>query len=261
MSVAGWQYLCYSAIDTRGFASSPEKDSPPAFEMVCLGILVNTKDFTLRVPESRLRELSDELHLWLSRERFTVKELQSLLGELSFVTSCVHASRIFLPRLLNALRSFPSNAKSQLVTLEMRHDLAWWQTFLPIYNGISVIKPADWSFADFRFISRTLVWLAAEPRASKILYIPFPGFFPPRLVSHLCSGTLHCYCRGKVLAHSIATSAISRLLRQWGGGYRDQFGLHQGSFHVALFAPVVVHFSASWCWPPRLAFFSLSITH
>ena len=30
--------------------------------------------------------------------------------------------------------------KSQLVTLEMRHDLAWWQTFLPLYNGVSVIK-------------------------------------------------------------------------------------------------------------------------
>ena len=106
--------------------------------MVCLGILVNTKDFTLRVPESRLRELSDELHLWLSRVRFTVKELQSLLGELSFVTACVHASRIFLSRLLNPLRSFPSNAKSQLVTLEMRHDLAWWQTFRILFTLGSV---------------------------------------------------------------------------------------------------------------------------
>ena len=77
--------------------------------MVFLGFLVNSKDFTLRVPESRLRALSDELHLWLSRERFTVKELQSLLGKLSFVTACVHACRIFLSRLLNALRSFPSN--------------------------------------------------------------------------------------------------------------------------------------------------------
>ena len=144
---------CYpeSIFNTLGLASLPKKDSQPAFEMVCLGILVNTKDLTLRVPESRLRELSDELHLWLSRERFTVKELQSLLGKLSFVTACVHASRIFLSRLLNALRSFPSNAKSQLVTLEMRHDLAWWQTFLPLHNGVSVIKPADWSFADFRF--------------------------------------------------------------------------------------------------------------
>ena len=93
-----------------GLASSPEKDSPPAFEMVCLSILVNTKDFTLRVPESRLRELSDELNLWLSRERFTFKELQSLLCKLSFVTARVHASWIFLSRLLHSLRSFLSNA-------------------------------------------------------------------------------------------------------------------------------------------------------
>ena len=45
-----------SIFHTQGLAFSPEKDSPPAFVMVCLGILVNSKDFTLRVPESRLRE-------------------------------------------------------------------------------------------------------------------------------------------------------------------------------------------------------------
>ena len=145
--------------------------------MVCLGILVNTKDFTSRVPESRLRELSDELYLWLSRVRFTVKELQSLLGELSFVTACVHASRIFLSRLLNPLRSFPSNAKSQLVTLEMRHDLAWWQTFLPLYNGVSVIKPADWSFADFRFTTDACLTRGGATFLDKCLTFPFPDFF------------------------------------------------------------------------------------
>ena len=68
-----------------GLTSSPEKDFPPAtetvwfsfflflflffsffLEMVCLGVLVNTEDLTLRVPDSRLRDLSDKLHLWLS---------------------------------------------------------------------------------------------------------------------------------------------------------------------------------------------------
>ena len=106
--------------DSLGLASSPEIDSPPAVEMVCLGILVNTEDLTLRVLDSWLRDLSDELRLWLSRERFTMKELQSLLGKLSFVTACVHVSRIFLSRLLNALRSFPSHAKHQPVTRAMR---------------------------------------------------------------------------------------------------------------------------------------------
>ena len=152
--------------------------------MVCLGILVNTKDFTLRVPESRLRELSDELHLWLSRERFTVKELQSLLGKLSFVSACVHASRIFLSRLLNALRSFPSNAKSQLVTLEMLHHLAWWQTFLPLCNGVSVIKPADWSFADFRFTTDACLTRDGATCLDKCLTFPFPDFVLPA-ASHI----------------------------------------------------------------------------
>ena len=98
--------------DLLGLASSPEKDSPPTVEMVCLGILVDTKDLTLRVLDSRLRELSDELQLWLSRERFTIKELQSLLGKLSFVIACVHASRIFLSRLLNAGKTSTSNSRN-----------------------------------------------------------------------------------------------------------------------------------------------------
>ena len=37
-----------SIFDTLGLASSPEKDSPLAFEMVWLGILVNTKDYVFQ---------------------------------------------------------------------------------------------------------------------------------------------------------------------------------------------------------------------
>ena len=193
MSVAGWQCLCYSAIDTLGFASSPEKDSPPTFEMVCLGILVNTKDFTLRVPESRLRELSDELHLWLSRERFTVKELQSLLGKLSFVSACIHASRIFLSRLLNALRSFPSNAKSHEISTSHVGNASR----LGLVANFS--SPLQWCFG-YQACRLVLRWFSfhqgrlSDSRRSHVPrqmpYIPFPGFFPPRRVSHLCSAII-----------------------------------------------------------------------
>ena len=189
--------------------------------------------------------------IWL----FTVKELQSLLGKLSFVTACVHASRIFLSRLLNTLRSFSSNTKSQLVMLEMPHDLAWWQTFHPLYNGVCVIKPADWSFADFRFTTDACLTRGRATCLDKCLTFPFLDFVI-HTASHICALELFpvivavkFWTTGR-----IATSAISRLLRQRGGGYRDQFGLHQRSFHAALFGPVVVHLSASWCRPPRPAY-------
>ena len=105
------------------------------------------------------------------------KSLQSLLGKLSFVTACVHASRIFLLRLLNALRSFPSHAKHRSVTLTMRQDILWWNTFLPLFNGVSVIKPAEWLFVNLRLISTDAckVWGGATC-LDKCITVPFPDF-------------------------------------------------------------------------------------
>ena len=61
-----------------------KQDFPSAALKVSLGIHVNTDDWTLSVPDFQLLDLSDELHLWLSRKHFTIKELQSILGKLSF---------------------------------------------------------------------------------------------------------------------------------------------------------------------------------
>ena len=116
-----------SVLGSLGLVSSPEKDSPSATKKVCLGIHVNTDDLTLRVPDSRLLDLLDELRLWSSPEHFTIKELQSLLGKLSFVPACVRSSRNSLSGLLDAFRIFPSSVyvTNQPVTPEMRQDLAW----------------------------------------------------------------------------------------------------------------------------------------
>ena len=116
-----------SLFGSLGLASSPEKDSPSATKKVCLGIHVNTDDLTLRVPDSRLLDLLDELRLWSSPEYFTIKELQSLLGKLSIVPACVRSSRNSLSRLLDAFRIFPSSVyvTHQPVRPEMRQDLAW----------------------------------------------------------------------------------------------------------------------------------------
>ena len=34
---------------------------------------------------------------------------------------------------------------------EIKLDIAWWLTFLPLYNGVSFIKPDSWSFEDLHF--------------------------------------------------------------------------------------------------------------
>ena len=93
--------------DELGLQASPEKDCKPSTEMVCLGILPNTESMTFSIPKDRIQELRDELQLWLSMSHFKKRQLQSLLGKLSFVAACVKPGRIFMSRLLNRLRGLP----------------------------------------------------------------------------------------------------------------------------------------------------------
>lgn len=137
--------------DELGLQSSRDKDCYPSTNMICLGIEVDTVTFSLRVPQDRIDDLLEELKQWSSRSHYRKKHLQSLLGRLSFVTACVRPGRIFLSRLLNNLRSFPANARHSPITQDMHLDLLWWSKFLPLFNGVSIIKREEWTFEGFNF--------------------------------------------------------------------------------------------------------------
>ena len=106
--------------------------------MICLGILVDTDKMLFEVPADRLSDLKTELLQWTQFSTFTRRQLQSLLGKLSFVTACVRPGRIFMSRLLNRLRSLPSKPSRFPVTSDMLSDIDWWLTFLPHFNDSSL---------------------------------------------------------------------------------------------------------------------------
>ena len=120
--------------------------------MICLGILVETEAFTLEVPASRLEELRTELTIWQQSSFFTKKQLQSLLGKLSFVTACVKPGRLFMARLLTSLRECKHAASYRHpISATMLLDIQWWLEFLPRYRRISLIKPFLWDFGSLNF--------------------------------------------------------------------------------------------------------------
>ena len=63
---------------------------------------------------------------------------------MSFVTACVRPGRIFMSGFLNGLRGLPHNGFLP-ISSEIRFDIQWWLTFLPWYNGVSVILPSIYS--------------------------------------------------------------------------------------------------------------------
>ena len=84
-----------------GLDSAPDRDSPPSTSMI-----FPTVAFPLEVPTVSLMDLQAALTTCQAASFFTKKQLQSLLGKLSFLTACVKPGIIFMARLLNSLFVF-----------------------------------------------------------------------------------------------------------------------------------------------------------
>lgn len=131
-----------------GLEESIEKSCLPSTSMVFLGVLFDTITCCLFVTAERLEEISLLIHEWLLKKKSSLKELQTLIGKLVFLSSCVRPGRLFVSRLLDWLRSFKDENKVVFIPKYVRKDLQWWNIFLPLYNGVSMMFLEDWSKPD-----------------------------------------------------------------------------------------------------------------
>ena len=102
-----------------------------------LGVTFNSVTGTMEVLEHRLHELHDLLEVWSCKLNYTRKELESLVGKLQFVAACVWPGRVFICRLLNAMRE-TNRLGTHPVPFQVKQDMHWWLLFLPHYNGVSI---------------------------------------------------------------------------------------------------------------------------
>ena len=74
--------------------------------------------------------------MWtMGNKTFTTRnQLQKLLGHLIYISRSIKPSRLFVNRMLQSLRSIPSNGKKKLDTGFFR-DLKWFIAFLDTFNG------------------------------------------------------------------------------------------------------------------------------
>jgi hypothetical protein len=76
-------------LDRCGFEESVEKACPPNTKMIFVGILFDTKNLTISIDGQRLAEISQLVLDLLTKQVCNIKDLQSLLGKLNFVSQCV----------------------------------------------------------------------------------------------------------------------------------------------------------------------------
>ena len=158
-----------------GFEESIEKASPPDTKMLFIGILFDTLNFTISIDENRLAEILDLVLIWLQKEFTNKRELQSLLGKLNFVSQCVRPGRIFVSRMLNFLREIPDNGQI-LIPDDLKRDLKWWQTYLPLYNDVSMMISEEWANPDEFFSVDACLTGCGGWMNGRFFHCTFPDF-------------------------------------------------------------------------------------
>ena len=133
-----------------GLLENLAKACPPGTAQIVLGVLIDTVEGTVSVPEERMQEIISLVSKWQGKKSSSKIELQSLIGKLQYITKCVRQSRVFLNRLLEALRSM-NGKKSISLSESFQKDLKWWSMFIREYNGVSFIPSTIWAEPDVTF--------------------------------------------------------------------------------------------------------------
>ena len=97
-------------------AESAEKASLPDTKMEFLGTWIDTEKMEIQVSQQRMDNLQTELDKWCEKRYMNMKELQSLIGKLNFITNCERGGRIFIARLIDELRGEKGKEDKKIIT-------------------------------------------------------------------------------------------------------------------------------------------------
>jgi hypothetical protein len=121
-----------------------EKSKGPATCLTVLGIEVDSSLQQLRLPLTKLQDITSLTKSWLGKRSATKRELLSFIGKLSFAARIVPAGRLFSPRLIHLSTTVRRLHHRIHLNTDARVDVAWWDRFLPSWNGIGMFIAPEW---------------------------------------------------------------------------------------------------------------------
>ena len=119
----------------------------------------------------------------VTQEKSSLRDLQSLLRKLHFVSNCVRPGRLFVSLLINWLRqAFPSNIVGsghkifRRIPKDIKKDLLWWHKCLLGYNGFSIMSLENWSSPDEVVSSDACLDGFGAISSNQFVHALFPSF-------------------------------------------------------------------------------------
>ena len=113
---------------------------PQLLALVFLGIELDTVVLELRFPGDKLSRLRSIIAAWRDKKSCTKRDLLSLIGHLQHACKVVRYGHTFLRRMINLSTGVKELHHHIRLNASFRSDLQWWATFLPTWNGVSMMS-------------------------------------------------------------------------------------------------------------------------
>lgn len=118
-----------------GFTINWEKVVPPTQSLTFLGIQINCYDRTLSLDSTRIAELRTMLRSYVGKHKVTKRQLQHLVGKLSWAARVIQGGRTHLRRLIDLTCKLKLKHHRTRLTVSARNDISWWTHCMDIFNG------------------------------------------------------------------------------------------------------------------------------
>ena len=111
------------------------------------------------------------------KKKLNKRGMQSLLGRLIYIHICVKPARIFINKILHLFRT--RTGRTTFLSESFYHDIDWFITFLPSFNGVAYIQRDMMTHADSLYLDASLtgiggVW-ACRVYTSPLHLLPVQG--------------------------------------------------------------------------------------
>ena len=133
---------------------SEEKVEGPSASILFLGILIDTIQGELRLPQDKLARVRDWVKEWLQKKRCT--NLLSLASQLQHTATVVRPGKTFLRWLFDLSATVQKPHHYLSLNKGARSDLAWWHEFLT--DWVSLLVARTNSHPDIRWSWKVGLW-------------------------------------------------------------------------------------------------------
>ena len=129
-----------SLLRELGFHINWGKVEGPTQSITFLGILIDSIKMCISIPREKIKQTQIAVKEFVDRHRASKRQLQSLVGKLSWVARVIPAGRIYLRTLIEGISSLKQPTHKVILTRDMRLDLEWWSEAMYCLNGTLPIR-------------------------------------------------------------------------------------------------------------------------